>query len=298
MVSRLACVVSVVVLVCGVVVPAASARTDDRSKPIVYVHGFDPGFSSGYDCHAYWDTMADRLEGWGHTGERVTVQYYYADYNCTYTENHHGSHSKHHASGHYLGGHTRDTSIRHLGYHLAWMIHDHFTVNGQAVDVVGHSMGGLIARYAVAGVANGHADFPPALLVEDVMTMGTPHGGTGWAYGCAWVECFEMRPGSSFMGWLAANAQDPQATGGTDWTLMGSEDDGIVSHTSAVDMTASHKVVYFWWMGIDHVEYPTKTSGSFTADVYYQDDGGPWFNWYDAPYPVKWTDLAFLRGTW
>lgn len=287
-----------VLVVAAAVMPAAQARTNDRSKPIVYVHGFDPTFSSGYDCHAYWDAMADALEGWGHTGERVTVQYYWADYNCTYTENHHGSHSAHHAGGHLYGGHTRDTSIRHLGYHLAWMIYDHFTVEGKAVDVVGHSMGGLIARYAVAGVANGDPDFPPSLLVEDAVTIGTPHTGTGWAYGCGWVECHEMRPGSSFMSWLSANGQNPQATGGTDWTLMGSEDDQIVSASSAVGMTAAHKVVYYWWMGIDHVDYPYATSSSLTADVYYQNDGGSWRAWYSAPYPVRWTDQAFLKATW
>jgi hypothetical protein len=178
------------------------------------------------------------------------------------------------------------------------MIYDHFTTNGQAVDVVGHSMGGLIARYAVAGVANGDPDFPPSLLVEDALTMGTPHDGTGWAWGCGWVECVEMRPGSSFLGWLASNAPNPQGTGGTDWTVMGSEDDGIVSASSAVAMGAGHKVVYYWWMGIDHVDYPLSTSSSWTADVYYQDFGGSWKSWYDAPYPVRWTDQAFVYGTW
>src|SRR5687767_1574548 len=71
----------------------AQGRTDNRSKPIVYVHGFDATFSPGYDCNFYWDIMADRLESFGHTGERVTVDYYALDYNCTYDLAHHGSHS-------------------------------------------------------------------------------------------------------------------------------------------------------------------------------------------------------------
>lgn len=279
--------------------PPANARTDDRSKPVVYVHGFDATFSPGYDCHAYWDAMADTLEGMGHTDERVTVAYYALDYNCTYDSAHHGSHSTHHAGGHSGGSHTRNTSIRHLGYHLAWMIYDHFTSVGKAVDVVGHSMGGLISRYAVAATARGEAGFPPSLLVEDVVTLGTPHAGSDWSWGCAYTECVEMRPGSSFLGWLATNATDPQATGGTDWTVVGSEDDGIVPATSAVSMAARHKVQYRWYEGIDHIDYIIDTWNFSDRDVYKMtNNSGVWLTDYNHPRAVKRTDYGFVYGSW
>lgn len=288
----------VVVLLAVLGGPAAEARTDNRSKPIVYIHGFDPIFSSGYDCHSYWDVMADRLEGWGHTGTRATTAYYWFDTNCTYDSQHHGSHSAHYAGGHYLGGHTRDTSIRHLAYHTAWMIYDHFTAGGVTVDAVGHSMGGLILRYAIAQVQRRDPAFPPTLNVEDAVTLGTPHTGTGWAWGCGYAECVEMRPGSSFLSWLATNAPNPQGTGGTDWTVVGSEDDGIVSADSGVGMSAAHKVIYYWWMGIDHVDYIVDTSDARDADVRYQNNGGAWTVWYNAPHVVRWSDFAFVYGSW
>ncbi len=41
-------VLGVVVVLLGASVPAAQARTDNRSKPVVYVHGYNP-FGDGAD---------------------------------------------------------------------------------------------------------------------------------------------------------------------------------------------------------------------------------------------------------
>lgn len=270
---------------------AAAARTDDRTKPVVYVHGFDV-FSST-NC-TMWNNMDNALRSWGLTGTKVTVQYYSGDSNCTYSVIHHGSHSAHYGGSH--TSHNNSTDIRHLGYHLAWMIRDHFGT--QPVDVVAHSMGGLVSRYMVYRIAKGDAAFPSTLSVEDVVTMGTPHNGTGWAYGCGSTECVQMRPGSSFLNDLNANGQNPQATGGTDWTLMGSDSDGIVSASSATYSSANHKVIYLSSNGIGHGDFYNSTSDARTADVNYQDFGGSWYAWYDAPYPVRWSDYAMLLGTW
>lgn len=289
---RVSVTAGLVVLLIGVA-PGAWARTDNRSKPVVYVHGFN--LFENTDCNM-WNNMDSTLRGWGLTGEKVTVKYYWADANCTYTGDHHGSHATHFGSSH--TSHTTGTYIEHLGYHLAWMIHDHFTVNNQAVDVVAHSMGGLITRYAVSGVQRKLSGFPSRILVEDIVTLGTPHAGSGWAYGCGARQCLEMRPGSSFLSALATNAPNPQGEGGTDWTAMGSDSDGIVSASSAVNMSAAHKVIYLSSSGIGHGDFYNSTSDARTADVHYQDNGGPWYAWYDAPYPVRWSDFAMLLGTW
>ncbi|MGH2830553.1 MAG: esterase/lipase family protein, partial [Actinomycetota bacterium] len=155
----------------------AHARTDNRSKPVVYVHGFSVW--SATDC-AMWNNMDAALRGWGLTGAKVTVQYYSSDTNCTYSELHHGSHATHFGGSH--TSHNNGTDIRHLAYHLAWMIKDHFGT--QTVDVVAHSMGGLVTRYMVYRVARADSAFPSTLYVEDIVTLGSPHDGTGWAYGC------------------------------------------------------------------------------------------------------------------
>lgn len=267
---------------------SAHARTDDRAKKIVYVHGFDLFAST--DCNM-WNSMHSTLQSWGHTGEKVSVQYYTNDVNCAYSELHHGSHGTHFGGSH--TGHNTGTDIRHLGYHLAWMIKDHFP--GRVVDVVAHSMGGLVTRHMVARLAAGDAAFPSGVAIEDVVTLGTPHTGTSWAYGCGSTQCVQMRPGSSFLGSLP---QNPQAPGGTDWTLMGSDDDGIVSSSSATGMSADHKVIYLGTMNIGHSDFYTSTSDARTADVNYNDFGGPWYAWYDAPYPVRWSDFSLYLGSW
>ena len=231
----------------------AGARTDNRSKPIVYVHGYDSsGTTIGHDCAGYFDGTYNALESWGHSGERATIRYYRDDTSCTVDSHAHGSHATHYAGGHSTGnGHTRDASIRHLGYHLAWTIYNRYTSKGITVDVIGHSMGGLITRYAVAQVALGHPEFPPSLLVEDAVTVGTPHGGSGWAWFCYNQQCYDMRGGSSFLNWLDANAPNPGAPA-TDWTNLGSDDDEVVAWDSATAMAAPHKIVWLTSENLTH----------------------------------------------
>lgn len=295
--SRSAAVVvgSVAVALLVVHAPAASARTDDRSKPVVYVHGYNAWGDADTDCNM-WSPMDNTLRSWGLTGTKATVRYYFGDYNCTYEVQHHGSHGTHY--GHSGDTHDRYTRIEHLGYHLAWMIYDHFSSKGVTVDVVSHSMGGLITRYALAQVQRGHSAFPPHLYLEDSVTLGTPHAGTGWANWCWTTQCEQMRPGSSFIKWLRSYAWNPQGSGGTDWTVQGSYDDEIVSESSGVDMGAAHKVQYLGSSDVTHGDYYLDTSDARTADVYYQDYGGSWYAWYDAPWSVRWSDYAMVYGSW
>lgn len=106
---------------------AAEARTDNRSKPIVFVHGLDAFGEAGVNCAGTWGTMANRLAQFGHTGTKATVAYYGGDTNCTHDLGLHGSHSKHYprtdAHNSTGGRHDMDADIRHLGYHLAWLIY-------------------------------------------------------------------------------------------------------------------------------------------------------------------------------
>jgi pimeloyl-ACP methyl ester carboxylesterase len=302
MLARIAALAAALVLVFTLAVTGAEARTDDRTKPIVFIHGLDAFGTAGADCNM-WNNMINTLRAWGWTGTAATTAYYEDDTNCAYSVDHHGSHSKHYGgSGEHNGAgtsHTADTQIEHLGYHLAWMIYDHFSVNGTYVDIVGHSMGGLIARYAVAQVQRANPDFPPALRVEDIVTLAAPHGGSGWASWCPWSdECDEISNASSFQNWLASYAQNPQGAGGTDWTTIGSYDDTFVSEGSAVQMSAAHKVDYLGSMNLDHSDYYNDTSDVRDADVEYWDTPGPWYSWYDAPHAVRWSDYALLYGSW
>ena len=300
-VSRAVAACAAALAVAGLVAAPASARTDNRTKPIVFVHGLDAFGDAGVNCAGTWNNMASRLGQFGHTGTKFTVKYYWADTNCSGSLATHGSHAVHfpRTDAHQNGDHDMDGDIRHLGYHLAWMIYNRWSSAGVTVDAVGHSMGGLILRYALHRVQANDPDFPPFLYVEDVVTLGTPHQGSGWASGCTWAfECVQMENGSSFINYLNSNAQNPQADGGTDWTLASSYDDGVVSEGSGVGMSANHKVSYLGSMNIGHSDYMNDTSDVRDADVEYNDFGGQWFSWLDAPHAVRWSDFGLTFGDW
>lgn len=70
------------------------------------------------------------------------------------------------------------------------------------VDIIGHSMGGLNSRW-FAKFIGGTAE------IDDYVSLGSPHHGTDWAYGCADISCTEMRPGSAFLGELNAGDETP-----------------------------------------------------------------------------------------
>ena len=132
-----------------------------------------------------------------------------------------------------------------------------------------------------------------------MITLGTPHQGSGWASGCTWAyECVQLQNGSAFVNYLGSSAQNPQGDGGTDWTLVSSYDDGIVSEGSGVGMTAGHKVSYLGSMNVGHSDYMNDTSDVRDADVEYNDNGGPWHTWYDGPHAVRWADFGLLYGSW
>ncbi len=213
--------------------PTAPARTSDMAKPVYFVHGYsDKG--TGFNANgSYWSTYISDFATDGvpslYTGpiaRKWTYCYYSNDSNCDLLA---------------LGDRYR--SIKTLGADFAWEIFDHFSKFNVAVDAVGHSMGGLVIRAALTGVQRGDPAFPPYLYVEDVTTLSTPHRGSLFAHGCLFTQCVDMRIGSAFLGWLYDN---PQGWSGTDWTLIGFQDDLTVWPSSAVpnDMWIAHKIIY------------------------------------------------------
>ncbi len=295
----------VALAVLGAAAPA-SARTDNRSKPIVFVHGYSNGGNS--DCNQ-WNDVRNAFRDWGHTGEFMRVRYYSGDDNCDHNISHHGSHSTHYASGHEDGSHTTRTDIRHLGYHLAWTIRAHFSSQGRIADVVAHSMGGLIARYAAAQSDRGHDHFPANLDIEDAVLLASPHGGKRplWDV-CSNTQCDQMAEGSPFLDWLATYAWNPQPDAGTDWTTMGSDEDGIVAANSGaatardrnpvnVWMASCHKVWYKASNNIGHGDFLKDTSTAITADVYRRNCPDGFVEDDTSHWPVRRADLAVTLGS-
>lgn len=214
----------------GLATPA-EARTDNRSKPVLFVHGYS--LSNGTDCGADFDQMISRLRSQGFSGPLVKVGFYTGDTNCNVNLRSYGNFSN-------------SSSWKEISKALSRYIYTNYTSRGVAVDVVGYSMGGLIARGAVYGASNGQAGFSAPIDVEDVVTLGTPHNGAAWYSNlCLWGQCSTLKPGSRDLNWLNQNG-NPQGRNGTEFTVIGSNGDWVVSASSATYMNvpSGRKVVY------------------------------------------------------
>ena len=196
--ALLALVASTALLV-GAVAPPAEARTDNKSKTVLFVHGYS--FSNGTNCGGDFDSMISSLRSKGFTGSMVKVGYYTGDTNCSMTLR-----SWHSVSN--------SSSWREYAKALSKYIYSTYTSKGIAVDVVGYSMGGLIARAAVYGASTGQSGFSAPIDVEDVVTLGTPHNGAAWfSNACLWGQCATLKPGAADIDWLDQDP-DPQGEGG------------------------------------------------------------------------------------
>lgn len=190
--------------------------------------------------------------------------------------------------------HDRDTNIRHLAYHVMWYLYDRYTEEGIPVKIAASSMGGILVRYGIAHVGNGV--FPPELIVEDVVTVQSPHDDpyqhwcSGWWMYQVEQMCSDAKYG--FQWWNDNYGQNPQGTNGTDWTLIGSTDDDIVPAGNAVDMEAHWKYVYDYPQ-YGHTDPWSDTSDANDAKIYHNDkdldgDGEPEADPLEPPYRIWW----------
>lgn len=97
------------------------------------------------------------------------------------------------------------------------------------VNIVAHSNGGLVSRWYRV-FKNGTSSN------DDLVTIGTPHKGTSWAYACFSPACFEMRYNSSFQQDLNGRGCD---------TSIWSSGDEIINPDSSAKCGSSHHVG--WW---------------------------------------------------
>ncbi len=295
-------------------------RTNSGNDAIIFVHGV-AGIISGsganyYNCSDYWhdalDYMRNMHDGlqWQHQDFRL-IGYYNGDINCTngdqsssHSANLHNSEYKNHCANYYPEGTnasqdgTTNESIYHLSCLLAWYLYDNFAVNpGWNVEIVAHSMGGLIVRNALYQVQQKKATwtFPSTLgNISDIVTFGTPNNGIA-ANPCNCKQGDDMYTGSSFMNEMRNNASNPQAIGdrslGTDWTLIGSQNDSaanIWSTYDAVDIPyAGHKIIYNSWIDPASGFY---VSYGHTDYFHYVDGNGHHINDDSWIYSQSWCD--------
>ena len=226
-------------------------------NPVIFLHGYVtgapcPGIGSGQG-----NGLAAELAERGYTGPWVPVEYYACDSGAptiqqsgtrgAYFES--GKWNNNQGWGEYRGN-TNNTDLRHIAYQLAWWTYDNYSSKGQHVSFAGYSMGGLIARWAVFQIAARNPLFPPVLYVDEAVTISAPHRGINDGYNnLSWcpasTQCKQMLPNSSFLKELNSGlGLNPQATGGTDWTAMGSNHCDIMLGAASTDMGDVHKVIY------------------------------------------------------
>lgn len=252
----------------------ALGRTDTKDKITVFLHGFN-----GRNCTADWRELMLDMRTAGFTGPFYVVRFLSADSECDLSGIPNafnvglfrwGAHSG--PYGHEGTSHDNNTDIRHLAWHFAHWAHS-FIPNDPPVDVVAHSMGGLIVRFAL-GKQSGQW---PVLNIEDVVTLGSPHGGVNFASWTGTFQGTQMEPDSSFIGWLAQYAPNPQGSDGTEWTVVGSAGDFVVPRVTATNMEAAERVRYglLPWP-IDHGGYMHEDANR-NADLWIGDRYQPYY---------------------
>lgn len=277
--SWLGAAIAVALLVPPSGLTPAAAQSSEVDQPILFVHGYSPRRPPGQDCNGF-NRMGNTLRSAGWRGPIVRVGFYSDDRNCDFNISSFGAHD---GDTH---PHNRDTSIDHLGYHLAKFIDQRYTSQRKYVKVIGYSMGGLMIRDAMMKSSRRASGYPRDLLVGDVVTWGSPHGGTNSQTSAACnaaphVQCNQMKPNSGFLNFLRQYGGNPQGGGGggTDWTVVGSESDMVIDEASATDMAACHKVRYHDSAGIDHTggdNYLNQNGSGYVAAGRWDCDDRPW----------------------
>jgi pimeloyl-ACP methyl ester carboxylesterase len=224
-------IAAAVLLAAGTTLTAAHPAGAAPHTPIYFIHGYND--NGGSDCAALWGDALDYFAG-NNRGPLQTVGYYAGDTNCD-------------AQVSWSGTGTR---IKHIAAAFAKYVYDNHTRHGESIEIVAHSMGGLVARVALLGSAKGWAGFPKGKLkVDDVVTLATPHKGILDPAKYQSTQWDSMVWGSTFMDVLHApeNRLSEDWASGTDWSFVGSDEDGTVSTASGIDegYHADHKYRYF-----------------------------------------------------
>ncbi|MBB5870209.1 triacylglycerol esterase/lipase EstA (alpha/beta hydrolase family) [Allocatelliglobosispora scoriae] len=251
---------------------AKPKRANSVNRPIYLVHGYSVD-GKGWDCEGYWWRAKAGLRAGGWKGPIITFGYYANDRNCDVT---------------FKG--TRNTSITRIGEELANAIYKRDTRYGRSADIIAHSMGGLVARAALTGTSQGWPYFPRTLYVEDVVTLSTPHGGVPLIGFCSnnIEQCFEMRRNSPFLRQMDYYPS-PQSSIGTDWTLIGADNDYVVPAWSAIAMrNVGHMVVFYKNKAIpvNHQSIHKITSGVFKVRYWNYTDK-KWHTVNNGAHPVR-----------
>ena len=215
-----------------------------KGYDVLFIHGVY-GSGSGVDCNATFTTDIAYLQNHNWVGDLKTLSYYNGDTNCNAnmrTTAHASKCNGYPDSSWNLGNNNEDD--RHLSCLLAWYIWDNYTVNTWTVDVVAHSLGGVLLKWALFKVKKGDdlTHFPPYLTVHQVVTMASPLGGLPITSGHWFCQCTEISelefPSGAIYGDLTGqdgrNAND--LNNDIIWTMIGQ----VTVHCNVTDPNTDH----------------------------------------------------------
>ena len=230
---------------------SAAPASASTATPALFLHGFG---TDGWDCRGWFTTMRNQMRADGWTGDLDTIKFYDRDYNCNVD-----------IRGASTGGpqvnYTANTPIDLVGRDLAWYIHTRYSSRGGYVNLVGHSMGGLVIRDAVSKSAAGWSGYPPALKVSRVVTFSTPYDGArlDGSQFCSDLlyQCVQMRSKGPYLLGL------PNNVGTATWLALGSNSDPLVSCRSA--LTFGQRKACWDKPDYDHQNAMWDTATSFSA---------------------------------
>lgn len=253
--------------------PAADAPAADPPQ-LLFVHGY----GNGKNCNG--DTWNNALKYYQDDGGRdrtsmTTIGYYSKDQSCDATIGD--------------GKASTDRPIQDIARDLANYIDDEYSSKGEPVNIVAHSMGGLVTRVALLGSAQGWDGFPGKLDVDNVVTLSTPHQGIAESVrnSATSRQWNQMTPGSGFLARLHENGSglgDDWASG-TDWSLVGSDEDDTVNYDSGIDKGNHADQKYRYkaddsggadGYDVDHQAVRERTKGAFYLQYWHASgDHGP-----------------------
>ncbi|MHA6800730.1 esterase/lipase family protein [Bounagaea algeriensis] len=281
--ARAGALLAAVVLCPGIFTGSAAPEPAHRTTLLVHGHAAD----ASLDCTAVWGRTKQHLAEHGLSRESLrTIGYYRGDRNCDSS----------------IADATTRTPIPELAARLAQHIHRRYTDRGEAVDVLAHSMGGLVARLAVLGTARDWRGFPEGeLRVGEVVALGTPHSGVIASNRSRDVQWESMHAGSELLRTLhePANRLDRAWAAGTEWTLVGSDFDDHVSGGSAVDSghPADHKHRYLAGGEVSHTGLVERRPGSGPFPLrWWNASEGVQHETPDGPAPVETIRRALVSG--
>jgi pimeloyl-ACP methyl ester carboxylesterase len=219
-------IVTTVLAVLAVALATLAPTAAAADNQMLLVHGYGDS-AEGKDCNG--STWENAIEYYTDAGGRArpsltTIGYYEGDdaADCDVIVGD--------------GSATNERPIQDIARDLALYIDRAYSRRGQPVDIVAHSMGGLVTRVALLGSAQGWAGFPSKLNVDNVVTLSTPHLGVAHPSANDDRQWDQMDPDSGFMDRLHEAGSDLNDgwADGTDWSLVGSEEDTTVSYSSGI----------------------------------------------------------------